>query len=645
MIEQELFKKQLLNLSLNFREINLQIYLHSISKGNNLTKEFILQHYFSKNGNLKPIKNSKFLSSFNKSAQDIYNIMFDVDTNKIFCSCGKHLKFLGYTYGYSQHCSRECAFKDIEYVKNRTIKTEQTNQAKYGCNRPSQNAEIKEKTKEKCLEKYGVDSTNKVDSVKKKKVDILLNKYGVVNVSQIEDVKNKKQDTCFKNHGVNNPLISKELRTRYFIENYGVDNAMKVLEISKKSKQTYIDRYGVTSSFSFPETREKCFQTNLEKFGFKHASQNEIIKSKIAETLTGRVAEFGQHSTQKHWIELENFNTEFINTTFIKKSVLDLNALCNYFNISYSTIWKYILPLNLNFSIIKSNKTKTQQDIFTYINGDVFNARNVIQNLEIDIIKNNFCIEYDGLMFHSYGISKYSMFNNAHKENKKYHLNKTELCEEKGYQLFHIFENEWLNEKKQNIWKSMLNNILGLSDKIFARKCIIKEIDTTTAKCFCVENHLQGYSNSSIKIGLFYEGNLVSLMTFGKPRYTSKYEYELIRFCSKLGVNVVGGASKLLKYFESTYKPTSLLSYANRRWSTGKLYHTLGFEFSHNTEPGYFYLDTKEFILYPRTQFQKHKLKNLKHYSEERTESEIMFLEGYRRIWDCGNKVFFKEYK
>lgn len=50
-------------------------------------------------------------------------------------------------------------------------------------------------------------------------------------------------------------------------------------------------------------------------------------------------------------------------------------------------------------------------------------------------------------MFHSFGISNYSIFNNYDKESEyKYnYLNKTKLCEEKGIKLFHIFENEWLN--------------------------------------------------------------------------------------------------------------------------------------------------------------------------------------------------------
>jgi hypothetical protein len=66
-------------------------------------------------------------------------------------------------------------------------------------------------------------------------------------------------------------------------------------------------------------------------------------------------------------------------------------------------------------------------------------------------------------------------------------------------------------------------------------------------------------------------------MTFSKPRFNRNYKYELVRFASKLGTQVIGGASKLLKYFEINYNPKSIISYADRRYSNGKLYYALGF--------------------------------------------------------------------
>ena len=272
-----------------------------------------------------------------------------------------------------------------------------------------------------------------------------------------------------------------------------------------------------------------------------------------------------------------------------------------------------------------------------------FNDRKLIKPKEIDILTDKFGIEYDSQMFHSYGLSDLSILNNV-VEDKNCHLYKTELVEKQGLQLFRIFSTEWCN--KQDIWKSVILSKLGLSKRIYARSCEVKEIDSKTANDFITLNHLQGPAKQSVRLGLFYNDKLVSVMTFGKSRYNKNYEYELIRFCNEINLSVVGGAGKLLKYFERTYNPKSIISYANRRWSQGNLYEKLGFTFVKNTTPGYFYFKGDLGKLESREKFQKHKLKNiLKSYDENKTETENMFLNGYRKIYDSGNKVYIKMYK
>ena len=133
-------------------------------------------------------------------------------------------------------------------------------------------------------------------------------------------------------------------------------------------------------------------------------------------------------------------------------------------------------------------------------------------------------------------------------------------------------------------------------------------------------------------------------MTFGKCRFNKKYEWELLRFCNKLGYHIPGGASKLLTYFERTYKPKSLISYADRRWSQGKLYRALGFNLDHVSEPNYWYFNNI-FSLESRIKYQKHKLKDiLEKFDPNLTEVENMIMNGYHRIFDCGNLVFVKKY-
>ena len=158
-------------------------------------------------------------------------------------------------------------------------------------------------------------------------------------------------------------------------------------------------------------------------------------------------------------------------------------------------------------------------------------------------------------------------------KNKKYHSKKSDLCSEKDIKLFHIWEDDWINKKE--IVKSIIKSKLNIIDnKIYARKCEIKEINNKICSEFLENNHIQGNINCKIKIGLYYDNELISIMTFGKKRLAlgnktqNNNEYEMLRFCNKLNTSVVGGASKLFKYFIQKYDPIEIISYADRSWSS-----------------------------------------------------------------------------
>ena len=122
-------------------------------------------------------------------------------------------------------------------------------------------------------------------------------------------------------------------------------------------------------------------------------------------------------------------------------------------------------------------------------------------------------------------------------------------------------------------------------------------------------------------------------MTFGKSRF-AKDEFELLRFCNRLYTNVVGGASRLLKHFLKEHPEIkSLTSYADRRWSKGNLYESIGFKKVHVTDPAYFYIVDR--IRENRVKYQKHKLV-ANGFDVDKTEHEIMKERGYFRIYDCG---------
>ena len=263
----------------------------------------------------------------------------------------------------------------------------------------------------------------------------------------------------------------------------------------------------------------------------------------------------------------------------------------------------------------------------------VNNSRTIIPPKEIDIYipEKNIGIEYDGMYHHSELMGT----------DKQYHINKTEECALKNIQLIHVFESEW-KHKKEHV-KSILRNKLGkTSKKIFARKCHIKEISVKEKNDFLETNHIQGKDQSKIKLGLFHDDILVCVMTFGTPRYNKAYEWELIRFAGLLNTSIIGGAGKLFNHFTKTYNPKSVISYADRRYSVGRLYDNLGFQFINNSAPRYWYMKKNNYLdIFHRSNFTKKRIKRM--YPEvdlNKDEWTLMQELGYNRIWDCGTKVY-----
>ena len=258
--------------------------------------------------------------------------------------------------------------------------------------------------------------------------------------------------------------------------------------------------------------------------------------------------------------------------------------------------------------------------------------RSILGGKEIDIFmpKYNIGIECDGLRWH-----------NELYRDKDYHLSKTNECKEYGIRLIHIFEDEWA--KNSEIWKSMFRNMFGLIEsKIYARKCEVREVPPKDCRKFLDNNHIQGYSNSKINYGLYYNNELVSLMTFGFPRINMGGKrkdgcYELVRFCNKLNTNVIGGASKLFKHFIEMNNPTEIVSYSDKRWSLGNLYQVLGFKHTHDSKPNYFYVYNMDRL--NRFRFRKSLLVN-EGFDANKSEHDIMLDRGIYRIYDCGTMVW-----
>lgn len=262
----------------------------------------------------------------------------------------------------------------------------------------------------------------------------------------------------------------------------------------------------------------------------------------------------------------------------------------------------------------------------------ILNDSKILSGLELDIYlpELNLAFEFNGSYYHS------DLY-----KNKNYHLKKTKECNKQNIKLIHIWDIDWI--KKRKIIESLIiNQLKQTKEKIYARKCEIKIINRETSTLFLENNHLQGNCISKINLGLYNGDKLMSVMTFGKLRKNlgnnhKENHYELLRFCTKLNTNIVGGASKLFSYFIKNYKPLYILSFANRDWSDGNLYNKLNMTQQTPTSPGYHWYKSK--IRYNRFLFRKDIL--IKQGADpNKTEYEIMIERGYYRTWNTGNLKF-----
>lgn len=288
--------------------------------------------------------------------------------------------------------------------------------------------------------------------------------------------------------------------------------------------------------------------------------------------------------------------------------------------------------------------SKAEKDLTDFIksiyDGVVLtNDRQLLAPKEVDILLPNLklAIEYCGVYWHSELAGK----------SRNYHLAKLEECARLGYTLITVFEDEWLF-KKDIVKSRMASYISNNMTVVYARKCEVKEISAKQAKKFCECNHLQGYgSGATIKLGAFFEGVLLAIMTFSKPSLSKgcvnpeEGHWEMHRFCTLINHRVIGVASKLLKYFERNYFCRSVFSFADKRWSIGSLYDSLGFTLLYSTSPNYWYFKGNNPSRINRFSLRKGKLNDDKSLSEWENRK----LQGYNRIWDCGNLKYIKEYK
>ena len=398
---------------------------------------------------------------------------------------------------------------------------------------------------------------------------------------------------------------TKEKRKKTSLEKWGVDNVSKSDTIKKKQEETNLERWGYKSSFQNQEIKEKYKKTSLEKWGVDHYFKTEEFKLK----------------TKKHYLERWGVDHQ-LQIDDVKKKIKE-TCLIKY------GVETYLNTEHSRDSIKFYNRSKYEDEISQFLDESGIShrtsERELISPLLLDIYipDHNLAIEFNGLYRHS-----------EFKKEKDYHLNKTNLCKEKGVSLIHIWEDDWKN-RKQVIKSILLNRCQKLDIRIFARKCKIQEVSQReVVSQFLNKNHIQGYSNYTTAIGLYHNDILVSLMTFGFRWINGKREYELLRFCNHIGYGVVGSASRLFEYFtKNNPQIEHIKTYADLSLFSGHLYLKLGFVFEKNSGLNYWWV--VDGLRKHRFGYNKKKLVSLG-YDPTLTETQIMHSQNYYRIWGCG---------
>jgi len=463
--------------------------------------------------------------------------------------------------------------------------------------------------------------------------------------SNDKEWRDKVEKTNLAKYGVKNPFQSKEIQEKIkktLIETLGVDNPSKCNIIKEKIEVS-------KSKLNQDDINKKREDTCLIKYGQFNVSQSKIIKDKIS------------NKTKKNWIDkklknkvrkstyhklnriklLESCNLSLINYDDETDIISVISNKCNH---SFDTRTKTISNRKSNnveqcliCTPLNSFKSTPETAIYEFIkenyNGTIIRLnKSILDGKELDIYlpELNLAFEHNGLYWHC---EKYY--------NNKYHMEKTNNCLKKGIKLIHIWGDDWIYRK--DIVKSRILNLLNKSNRIWARKCIIMNINNKDANIFYSLNHIQGnIMASKYNVGLFYNNELVSLMSFGSYRKNLNHKkkansYELTRFCNKINTSVIGAASKLFTYFVKTYDPLEILSCADRSWSNGDLYDKIGFNFLHNTKENYYYII--DGMRQNRFLFQKHKLVK-EGFDKSKTEHQIMLDRKIFRVYDSGSKIY-----
>lgn len=407
-----------------------------------------------------------------------------------------------------------------------------------------------------------------------------------------------------------------------FNNKYGTDYALQSAAVRQKIYNTCIEKYGVKTPSSLESVKQKAIETCLKNNGVQYPMQSQEIHEKSVQTcLKNNGVEYGfiipsvlNTTTKSSHSESANLKRK---NTCVEKYGVPYYCMTNNCKISGSNDSSY----NKQFKqlLIKNNLFISDEDSREFRLG----------NYSYDFIVDKVLFEINPYSTHNITFNPFG----RDPIDKNYHLEKTKFAKKFNYNCINIWD--WDDKEK------IVNFLINYKTSIQARKCIIKNVSSQDAENFLNKYHFQNYVKDDIRLGLYYQNELVSIMTFGKPRYNKNYEYELLRYCSNC--KVIGGAQKLFKYFIINYSPKSIISYCDLSKFNGDVYFKLGFYLKQSK------IKPSKHWYNPRT--KKHITDNLlrqrgfdqlfgTNYGKGTNNEELMRQYGFVEIYDAGQATY-----
>lgn len=363
-------------------------------------------------------------------------------------------------------------------------------------------------------------------------------------------------------------------------------------------------------------------RTNLSKYGYAYNSQRPEVRDKLTKSkLNEAVYELLSSYT---WL-----NHQYNELGKSASEIAD-EIGCYYGTVvAYCRMHGFEIKQVYNSSLVEKQIYEFLQEVGVETKRSVTGMIGGRKEIDLVIDTHRLGIEVNGLYWHS--------VTSSDRDSRNKHLSKTEEMNSIGYHLLHVTDYEWIT--KQSIIKSIIRSKINKTNRIYARNCVVRDVRNSEASKFTNETHLAGHCNAKNYYGLYYNGELVQLVSLKTPRFSREYDLEIIRMSTKLDTTVVGGLSKLLTYMRRDHAGKRIISYCDRSKYSGMGYEAAGFRFIRFTEPGFYWTNGTTYI--PRSQATRAAMVRwLPSYDEKLSQDENMYAARYRKYWDCGNVVF-----